>query len=49
MKARTKRSCFTIEFGKEEVGFIPPFSAMQHVKEEVSAALTDLCIAVGDE
>ena len=40
---------FTIEFGKEEIGFIPPFSEMEHVIKEVSAALTDLCIAVGDE
>ena len=37
---------FTIEFGKEETGFIPPFSEMQNVIKEVSSALTELCIAV---
>ena len=26
---------FTIEFGKEETGFIPPFSEMQNVIKEV--------------
>ena len=37
---------FTIEFGKEETGFIPPISEMKNVIKEVSAALTELCIAV---
>jgi|SRR5215211_96164 len=37
---------FTIEFGKEETGFIPPFSEMKNVIDEVGAALTELCIAV---
>ena len=37
---------FTIEFGKEDTGFIPPFSEMQNVINEVSSALTELCIAV---
>jgi carboxypeptidase T len=36
---------FTIEFGKDETGFIPPFSEMQNVINEVSSALTELCIA----
>jgi carboxypeptidase T len=36
---------FTIEFGKEETGFIPPFSEMQNVIKEVSSGLTELCIA----
>jgi murein tripeptide amidase MpaA len=34
---------FTIEFGKEDTGFIPPFSEMQNVIKEVSSALTELC------
>lgn len=38
---------FTVEFGKEETGFIPPFSEMQNVIKEVSSALTELCIAAG--
>jgi carboxypeptidase T len=37
---------FTIEFGKEETGFIPPFSEMQNVIKEVDCALTEFCIAV---
>jgi carboxypeptidase T len=37
---------FTIEFGKEETGFIPPFSEMQNVIKEASSGLTELCIAV---
>jgi carboxypeptidase T len=36
---------FTIEFGKEETGFIPPFSEMRNVIKEVSSALTALCMA----
>jgi carboxypeptidase T len=40
---------FTIEFGKEETGFIPPISEMEKVIEEVSAALTELCIAVANQ
>ena len=36
---------FTIEFGKEETGFIPPYSEMQNVIKEVSSALTALCMA----
>jgi carboxypeptidase T len=36
---------FTIEFGKEETGFIPPYSEMKNVIDEVSAALTEFCIA----
>jgi carboxypeptidase T len=36
---------FTIEFGKEENGFIPPYSEMKNVIDEVSSALTELCIA----
>lgn len=35
---------FTIEFGKEETGFIPPLSEMKEVIKEVSSALTELCI-----
>jgi carboxypeptidase T len=35
---------FTIEFGKEETGFIPPLSEMKEVINEVSSALTELCI-----
>jgi carboxypeptidase T len=37
---------FTIEFGKDETGFIPPFSEMQEVIKEVSSGLTEFCIAV---
>ena len=37
---------FTIEFGQEETGFIPPFSEMQNVMKEVDCALTEFCIAV---
>jgi murein tripeptide amidase MpaA len=40
---------FTIEFGREETGFIPPISEMKSVVEEVSAALTELCIAVASK
>ncbi len=40
---------FTIEFGKEETGFIPPISEMENVIKEVSAALTELCIAVASK
>lgn len=40
---------FTIEFGKEETGFIPPFSEMQNVIKEVSSALTALCMAAANE
>jgi len=40
---------FTIEFGKEETGFIPPFSEMKNVIDEVGAALTELCIAVASK
>ena len=36
---------FTIEFSKEETGFIPPLSEMKEVIKEVSSALTELCIA----
>jgi murein tripeptide amidase MpaA len=36
---------FTIEFGKEETGFIPPYSEMQNVIQEVGSALTEFCIA----
>jgi carboxypeptidase T len=36
---------FTIEFGKEETGFIPPFSEMQNVIKEISSALTEFCVA----
>jgi murein tripeptide amidase MpaA len=39
---------FTIEFGKEETGFIPPFSEMQNVIKEVSSALTAFCMAVSN-
>lgn len=35
---------FTIEFGKEETGFIPPISEMNNVINEVSSALTALCL-----
>jgi carboxypeptidase T len=35
---------FTIEFGKDETGFIPPFSEMKNVINEVGSALTELCI-----
>jgi carboxypeptidase T len=37
---------FTIEFGKEDTGFIPPFSEMKEVMKEVSCALTEFCITV---
>jgi carboxypeptidase T len=36
---------FTVEFGKEETGFIPPYSEMKNVIDEVSSALTEFCIA----
>jgi murein tripeptide amidase MpaA len=36
---------FTIEFGKEEAGFIPTYSEMQNIIKEVSSALTEFCIA----
>jgi murein tripeptide amidase MpaA len=39
---------FTIEFGKEETGFIPPFSEMQNVIKEISSALTALCMAASN-
>ena len=38
-----KMYSFTIEFGKEETGFIPPYSEMLNVINEVSSALTALC------
>jgi carboxypeptidase T len=44
-KTNQKTYGFTIEFGKEETGFIPPFSEMQNVIKEVSSGLTELCIA----
>jgi carboxypeptidase T len=44
-KTSQKTYGFTIEFGKEETGFIPPFSEMQNVIKEVSSALTEFCIA----
>jgi carboxypeptidase T len=36
---------FTIEFGKDETGFIPPYSEMKEIIKDVSSALTELCIA----
>jgi carboxypeptidase T len=44
-RSKQKTYGFTIEFGKEETGFIPPFSEMQNVIKEVSSALTEFCIA----
>jgi hypothetical protein len=38
----------TIEFGKEETGFIPPFSEMQNVIKEISSALTEFSIAAAN-
>lgn len=40
---------FTMEFGKEEIGFIPPFSEMQNVIKEVSSALTTLYMAAAEK
>ena len=40
---------FTIEFGKEETGFIPPLSEMKEVIKEVSSGLTELCIAAASQ
>ena len=40
---------FTIEFGPELYGFIPPFSEMQFIIKEVCAALTELCLAVAEK
>jgi murein tripeptide amidase MpaA len=40
---------FTIEFGKEETGFIPPFAEMKNVIDEVAAALTEFCITVASK
>jgi carboxypeptidase T len=37
---------FTVEFGKEETGFIPTISAMKEVIKEVGSALTELCVAI---
>jgi carboxypeptidase T len=37
---------FTVEFGKEETGFIPPISEMKEVIKEVGSALTELCVAI---
>lgn len=39
---------FTIEFGKEEIGFIPPISEMRQVIKEVNSALIELCITASD-
>lgn len=37
---------FTIEFGSESIGFIPEYSEMKNIINEVSAGLTELCINV---
>ena len=37
---------FTIEFGKEETGFIPSYPEMQNIIKDISAGLTEFCIAV---
>ena len=39
---------FTIEFGKDETGFIPPFSEMQNIIKEVSSALTEFCLVAAN-
>ena len=37
---------FTIEFGSESIGFIPQYSEMKNIINEVSAGLTELCLNV---
>jgi hypothetical protein len=39
---------FTIEFGRDEMGFIPPISEMRNIIQEVSSALTEMCFSAYD-
>lgn len=47
-ETRNKIYGFTIEFGREEVGFIPPVSEMKNIIQEVGSALTEMCLSVCD-
>jgi carboxypeptidase T len=47
-ETRNKIYGFTIEFGREEVGFIPPVSEMKNIIQEVGSALTEMCLSVYD-
>jgi carboxypeptidase T len=47
--SKNKTYGFTIEFGSESIGFIPPYSEMKHIINEVSAGLTELCIKISEK
>ena len=43
-KNNSKVYSFTIEFGSNKTGFIPPITEMRNIIEEISSAMTELCI-----
>jgi Zinc carboxypeptidase len=43
-KNDSKVYSFTVEFGNNKTGFIPPITEMKNIIKEISSAMTELCL-----